>query len=396
MNISVVFILIYVITLSWCQDETVFHCSPKPGCQIAQCDSVAVGWDRPGFNIDKHLRDKEYPITCKSRNTAQSQNTVNLLSLVTRNVLDIGNIKSDLGELEKNFDDKIKNLDAFGMKESGGNFEKQSAEISSLQRKVEKQSEEIMVLKEDLVNVQKTNNNLVEELNELKETNDEMKEDLAKVQDVNIKLIEDNEKMKTAIALIEKNLVVMVKPQVQNRSKQITRPTPIIRTTLNPKTTTRTWKQTPKTQTTLKPTPSPENCKMKIRNICYFAVVNKRANVDYNKADEICKKRNADVGSIRSKKMYNVIVNYLRGNIPKGEPSVGIWTRMDFNPMTRSVTPAYPFVKWFPSYPFTGIEHKHRSNVFLVVNSVPNDHYQGMVNALPSWERHGVICQILI
>nr|XP_039274795.1 uncharacterized protein LOC120348647 isoform X3 [Styela clava] len=364
MNISVVFILIYVITLSWCQDETVFHCSPKPGCQIAQCDSVAVGWDRPGFNIDKHLRDKEYPITCKSRNTAQSQNTVNLLSLVTRNVLDIGNIKSDLGELEKNFDDKIKNLDAFGMK--------------------------------DLVNVQKTNNNLVEELNELKETNDEMKEDLAKVQDVNIKLIEDNEKMKTAIALIEKNLVVMVKPQVQNRSKQITRPTPIIRTTLNPKTTTRTWKQTPKTQTTLKPTPSPENCKMKIRNICYFAVVNKRANVDYNKADEICKKRNAYVGSIRSKKMYNVIVNYLRGNIPKGEPSIGIWTRMDFNPMTRSVTPAYPFVKWFPSYPFTGIEHKHRSNVFLVVNSVPNDQYQGMVNALPSWERHGVICQILI
>ncbi|XP_077971292.1 uncharacterized protein LOC120345975 [Styela clava] len=114
MKISIASIIIYGIVSSWCQDETVFHCSPKPGCQIAQCNPVAVGWGRPGFNIDEHLYDKEFPITCKSNNASQFQNSINLFSLVSRNTLDIGIIRSDFRQLEENLDDKLKNVQGFG------------------------------------------------------------------------------------------------------------------------------------------------------------------------------------------------------------------------------------------------------------------------------------------
>ena len=87
MKTSVIFILICVIALSQCQGKTVFHCSPKPGCQIAQCDPVAVGWDRPGFKIDEHLHDKKFLITCRSKNEAQFYKTGNMFSLIARNIL---------------------------------------------------------------------------------------------------------------------------------------------------------------------------------------------------------------------------------------------------------------------------------------------------------------------
>nr|XP_039247441.1 uncharacterized protein LOC120325403 isoform X1 [Styela clava] len=300
---KIIFILFYAITSTWCQDETVFHCSPRPGCEIARCDPVAIGWDRPGFNIDEHLRDKEFPITCKSKKPAQTQNTVNLFHLVSRNILDIENVKLDLKELEEDLNDKMKNINGFGKEISESRkyrnkIEEQSKEFNNLKRKDTQQSDEMKKLKEDLVEVQEFNSKLLEELNKQKKTNDEMKE---------------------AISRIEQKLAVTEDPQQrQPRSSQITRPT------IN-------------TQTTLKPTISQEICKLKIGNVCYFAVISGKDRVNYYQAVELCKERNADVGSIRDEESYNAIMKFLKSNIPMEDSWVWIWTGIHFDPIVSNL-----------------------------------------------------------
>ncbi|XP_077971790.1 uncharacterized protein LOC144425895 [Styela clava] len=339
MEIPIVYILISVIASSLCQDETVFHCTSNPGCQIAQCDPIAVGWDRPGFNIDEHLQDKEYTITCKSNSTVLSW-----LDFAARN-LDITNIRIGLEKLEDKFNGKI---ESFGK------------EISDLDEMNEKLVGDNDKIKKDLIKVQNMNNRLIED-------NEKMKKDLTKVQNMNIKLTEDNEMMKKAISRIEQKLAVMKKPQLIPKGfAQISRP---------------------------KPTPHPENCKLKVGNICYFAVIYDEWDVVYKKAFDICNERNADVGLIRDEESYNAIIKYLRKNIPRGED---IWTGIQFDPMTRDVTPADLFTKWYPGDPFTGFEYKDRTNVYLVVNSDPDERSQGMVNGDPTWKQNGVICEILI
>nr|XP_039252710.1 uncharacterized protein LOC120329968 [Styela clava] len=329
MRILIIFILIYIITSSWCQDETVFHCSTKPGCQIAQCDPVSVGWDRPGFDIDEHLHDKEFPITCKYQNTAQPENDANLFPLVSRNTLDIGSIKSKLKELQgKNEIDELRKINA-------------------------EQSSEIRELRKDLIEVQEKNDKLEKEMNKQQKTNNALKK---------------------AISRIEQKGVETEKPShLQTRSRQITRPTT-------------------RTRTTLKSTPPPENCKLKIGNICYFAVVNPIA-VNYNEAFQICQKRNANVGLIRNKESYNAIVNYFR-NILYDWPWINIWTGIRFDPTTRAVTPKDSFIKWFSGFPHTGIHYKDYTNVYLYVHS--NHRLLGMGNAPPTREFYRVICEIQI
>nr|XP_039271040.1 uncharacterized protein LOC120345586 [Styela clava] len=165
MKISIIFILIYVVASSWCQDETVFHCSPKPGCQISQCDPVAVGWDRPGFNIDEHLHDKEFPITCKSNSTV-----IGWLDFVSRN-LDITNIRMGLNKLENKFDEKIESFEKEISENlvSGNQIEEQSIQINSLLIKARKQSDEIIELKKGLIEVNDMNDKLTEDNKKMKE-----------------------------------------------------------------------------------------------------------------------------------------------------------------------------------------------------------------------------------
>ncbi|XP_077971044.1 uncharacterized protein LOC144425598 isoform X2 [Styela clava] len=138
------------------------------------------------------------------------------------------------------------------------------------------------------------------------------------------------------------------------------------------------------------------NCKLKVGNICYFAVIRDEYYVNYDGAVDICKKRNADVGLIRDEESYNAIMNYTRRNIPKEKAWALIWTGIKIDPMTGDVTPADSFIKWFPGNPRTGIKYKDRTNVILDVHAGPNDRYQGMVNVPPIWVRHGVVCEILI
>nr|XP_039252731.1 uncharacterized protein LOC120329984 [Styela clava] len=352
METTIIFILIYVITSSWCQDETVFHCSLKPGCKIAQCDPVAVGWDSPGFNIDEHLHDKEFPITCKAKNTAQPQNTVNLFPLVSRNILDIGSIKSDLKELEENIDDKMKNIDGFGKDESrnsNNKIEEQAKEISNLQTKAIEQSEEMKKLKKDLVGVQEMNKVLVAELNGQKKMNFQTKIDLVEIQEKNKKF---------------------------QRLGPTTRPITRAATTY---------------PTTLRPTPSPEYCTMMFGNMCYFAVMQDKLEITYREAVDICKYRNANVGLPKDEESYNAIVNFFRKKVPAGSREIYIWIRLFVNPKTLRVTPANSFQKWHPGFPT--IEY---TNVFLGVNAKANDQYQGMRNGEPDWKLDGVICEIQI
>nr|XP_039274758.1 uncharacterized protein LOC120348638 [Styela clava] len=348
MKTSIVFILIYVIVSSWCQDETVFHCSPKPGCQIAQCDPVAVGWDRPGFNIDEHLHDKEFSITCKSKSRVQPQNAVNLFPFVSRNTMDIGSIKSELEELEGNSNKNTKNIEALeqkysGIRETQNVNAEHSAEIADL-----KQSRE--ELRKDLIRLETMNNKLLKELEEQKQGNSEMKK---------------------AMERIEQKLSTMEKPQ-QVRSRNQQRPT-----------TT--------TKTTLKPTHSPENCELKIGNICYFFV---KQTVVYDTAVDICRKRKAVVGLIRNEESYNAIKNFLIKGMSKSYTWIRMWTGIQFDPKTRDVTPADSFVKWDQGIPNTGIDFKDHTNVYLFAG--PNPLLQGMMNASPTWDLNGVICEILI
>nr|XP_039270999.1 uncharacterized protein LOC120345574 [Styela clava] len=378
MKILIINILICVIDSSWCQDGTVFHCSPKPGCQIAQCDPVAVGWNRPSFNIDVHLHNKEFPITCKSKNAAQSGNTADWLPLVSRNILDIGTIKSELKQLEDNVDENRKNLDQFEKsmldQKTNNEIQTQSNEIRNLRDKALLQSEQINDL------VRRFAKQSIE-LNELKMENVEqfteisdLKKDLAGVQGMNEKLIDDNRQMKKAISRLEQKLDVTDKPQILPKIfEQITRPTP----------------------TTMKPSPDPENCKLKIGNICYFAVIHDKRDVNYDNAVDICKKRNADVGLTWDKESYNAIMKYLSSNVPTGKTWINIWTGIKFDPMIGDVTPADPFIEWYPNNPNTGIKYKDRTNVYLYVKVDPK-YNQGMVNGPPTWERNGVICEILI
>ncbi|XP_039272330.2 uncharacterized protein LOC120346632 isoform X2 [Styela clava] len=295
MKISIIFILIYVIASGWCQDETVFHCSSKPGCQFSHCDSDRV-------DIDAHT--KEYPITCKSNSTVLSW-----LDLASMNS-DITNIKVGLEILENKFDEK---MESFGKEisrnhKSFNQIRDQSTKINNLLRRTTRQSNEVRELKKDLVEIK------------------EMKE----------KLIKDNKKMKE------------------------------------------------------------ENCKLKVGNTCHFFVLRHRRDVNYSKAVDICKKRNADVGLIRDEESYNAIVKYLRKNMPKGWVAITIWTGIQFDPLNGDVTPANSFIDWYPYQPVMGIDDKDRTNVHLVIDPNPNIRYQGMRNTFPRANWHGVICESLI
>nr|XP_039272471.1 uncharacterized protein PFB0765w-like [Styela clava] len=193
----------------------------------------------------------------------------------------------------------MEKTDGSGNDESDSKLEEHSAKINKLEREVEQQSGEIKKLKKrfeelqtlnsnlveeqtktaqhtieikdlkkDWTEVQQTNNILVEELNEQKKTNEQMKEDLIQVQQTNINLKKQLDEQRKTNDEIMKG-----------------------------------------------------NCKLKVGNICYFAVIH---DVVYNKAVNICKKRNADVGLIRDKESYNVIMNDLRKNIPKRRTLVRI------------------------------------------------------------------------
>nr|XP_039252740.1 uncharacterized protein LOC120329994 [Styela clava] len=224
--------------------------------------------------------------------------------------------------------------------------------------------------------------NEVQELNKnLKEKNKEMKRDLVKVQGMNEKLLKElneqkkaNDKMKEAISRIEQKLAITEKPQQrQPKSRQITRPT------IN-------------TQTTLKPTSSQENCKLKIGNVCYFVILDEDHLINYYKAVEHCKKRNADVGLIRDEESYDAIMKFLKRNLPKKESWIDIWTGNHFDPITPDVTPANSFFKENLS---TGIEFKDWTNIYLSVRTNTNDRYEGLWNTKPSWLFDGVLCEIL-
>nr|XP_039247672.1 uncharacterized protein LOC120325650 isoform X1 [Styela clava] len=369
MKISIVFILINVILSSWCQNEVVFHCSPKSGCQMAQCDPVAVGWDRPGYNIDEHLHDKEFPITCKSKGSA---NLFNLSTIVSSNILDIGLIRSELKELEGKIDKNVGNVE----KKDSENCEtcvkkkNQSSEYIDLRDKVVLQSKQITDLMTNYAIRSVAMKQLERRAARQSVVIEELKTDLGKVQEMSNKLMEDNNKMNKAISRIEQKLAEENSPQLQ-----ITEPTTTI-------------------QTTVKPTSLLEDCKLKIGNICYFAVVNLLQNVSYNEAAETCERRKADVVLFRDEKSYNAVVNYTRNTLG-GRTMTSIWTGIHIDPMTHDVAPAESFVKWRPGFPFTGRVFKNRTNVYLDVYSNPN-RFQGMVNVHPTWKLFGVICEILV
>nr|XP_039271961.1 uncharacterized protein LOC120346317 [Styela clava] len=238
-----------------------------------------------------------------------------------------------------------------------GKYEEQSTEIGELRKINAEQSSEIRELKKDLIEVQERNDELEGKLNEQNKTNIEMK---------------------NAISRIEQKMVETEKSShLRTPSRQI------------PKTTTIT-------QTTLRTTFPPENCELKIENICYFAVLNPTQRINYSEAFKICKKRNADVGSIRDEESNNAIMDYLRRNIPTVNRLLYIWTGIHFDPMTRDVTPADSFIQWYSSYPNTGIDHKDFSNVYFSIHVLPTFLHQGMGNTRPTRKMQGVICEILI
>ncbi|XP_077971781.1 uncharacterized protein LOC144425885 [Styela clava] len=133
-----------------------------------------------------------------------------------------------------------------------------------------------------------------------------------------------------------------------------------------------------------------ENCDLKIRNICYYVVIRAKEDTNYDKAVDICKKRNADAGLIRDEESFNAVIKYLG----KGDQRILIWTGIRIDPMTRDVTPADSFIKWLPSLPNTGIIYKDYTNVILYVDL--KRRLKGMGNALPTGEMSGVICEIQI
>ncbi|XP_077970280.1 uncharacterized protein LOC144425031 [Styela clava] len=314
----IVFILIYVITLSWCQDETVFYCSDK--------------------RIDENMHDKEFPITCKSMNATESKNTGNWFPVVTRNSLEI---RENRNKITKQTNE---------IKDFRDNTLQQSRHINNLLNENKEQDSEIRDLRKDFVKFKSMNSKLTEELDEQKQTNNEMKK---------------------AMERIEQKLTAVKNPQqVQFRNQG------------RPKT---------KTTTTSKPTPPPENCELKIGNICYFAVIHDNHDIVYDEAVDICKNRNADIGLIRDEESYNAIMKYLRKVERKGDTGILIWTGIRFDPMTRDVTPADSFIKWRPSSP---AEYKDYTYVSLYDHST--ERLLGMMNAPSSWNLRGVICEIKI
>nr|XP_039271683.1 uncharacterized protein LOC120346098 [Styela clava] len=180
--------MLNVIASSSCQDETVFHCFTKPGCKIAQCDPVAEGLDRPGFNIDEHLHDRKFPITCESKSTD------NPSAIVSRNILDIGLIRSELRELEGKIDKNMENLE----KKDSENCEtcvknkKLSSEYIDLRDKVILQSKQITDLMNNYAIRSVARKQLEKRAARQSVVIKELKTDLVKVQEMNNKLMEDN------------------------------------------------------------------------------------------------------------------------------------------------------------------------------------------------------------
>nr|XP_039261532.1 uncharacterized protein LOC120337716 isoform X2 [Styela clava] len=72
-----------IAVISLCQTEETFHCTAKPGCQIANCDPVASDWNQSEYDIRKYLLRKEFPIICKQMVTRDSST---LLQLVYNNI----------------------------------------------------------------------------------------------------------------------------------------------------------------------------------------------------------------------------------------------------------------------------------------------------------------------
>nr|XP_039261531.1 uncharacterized protein LOC120337716 isoform X1 [Styela clava] len=90
-----------IAVISLCQTEETFHCTAKPGCQIANCDPVASDWNQSEYDIRKYLLRKEFPIICKQMVTRDSST---LLQLVYNNIKENEYLKVKVEQMEQRID----------------------------------------------------------------------------------------------------------------------------------------------------------------------------------------------------------------------------------------------------------------------------------------------------
>ncbi|XP_039256053.2 uncharacterized protein LOC120332803 [Styela clava] len=98
---TTIIIIFSWITTPLCQGETLLHCSPKPGCQIAQCD-IAAEWMQD-VNLGEYLNNNEYPLTCKWKSGGKPHSDENLLNIMYENAKNIEKVKSELKNSERKF-----------------------------------------------------------------------------------------------------------------------------------------------------------------------------------------------------------------------------------------------------------------------------------------------------
>ncbi|XP_077970893.1 uncharacterized protein LOC144425236 [Styela clava] len=218
--------LLIFITSSFCQDETVLQCSPKPGCQIVQCDPTPPRWDQFGLSIEKHLTRNEFPITCKTPKATQSQNNGNLLSLITGTIQYIRRVNSDLNEVEIKVDenaDKIKEivgsdkttkLEFTGITENREKIEEQSLEISELREMINQHSSK-------LSEIHKPNSDQKSEIDELRKTNKQQSNEISALRKENDKRSSEISELKKENSEEQYNIPVryelVATPQVVTR-----------------------------------------------------------------------------------------------------------------------------------------------------------------------------------
>ncbi|XP_077970128.1 uncharacterized protein LOC120331618 isoform X2 [Styela clava] len=141
-----------------------------------------------------------------------------------------------------------------------------------------------------------------------------------------------------------------------------------------------------------------EDCR-RIGDTCYTAVVHTTSDISYNKAVDICKDRNKDIGLIRDENSYKEVMEFLRHEITKTNKEkwylTSIWTGISFDPVNVRITSPGSFAEWFPGYLLTGkYLFEDFTNVWLTVFNDPDAAAQGMSNGEPIAQTYGVLCEM--
>nr|XP_039271535.1 colorectal mutant cancer protein-like [Styela clava] len=398
------FLLICLILddIVWGQEETVFHCSVRPECQVIQCDSQSIGgWNEPGFDVEGYLNANEFPITCQSKQLNIVNSSTNLrnmipeMSEITTRLSSIERDASDLLQFRRDFQKKVSIVEELNVDllneitqlKSRETKLKETIRTIRNNSKIAENNNKItfLVLLTSIEKMKSTNEQSENEINTVKKSQQVQESEFNFIKNENTQLRadlnnlkEENQQIRKILIALEEKVISLKNPKQLEQETGKTSSVPVTASIPTPRALNDIYSDTK------------NKCEILIESNCYWMKIHSEADMDFAKAESICQEKESKIAQVPDESTYDIFVKELRLRTPGGLTNNHAWIGITVNPTTREVFPSNSYTKWNTRFGGWGISKY--INVFIVVD--PRRH--GMRNSLPTTKRNGVICQRMI